>query len=157
MKPRIYLETTIVSLLASRPARDPINASRQHFSQALWSKRTKVQFVISDIVKNEIARGDPAQAKNRLELVAGLTNLELSDEAVYLAKLLVERKALPVFAYADALHIALATVHNVLAIASYNFRHLSGAFARRKIETTLAQLGYSCPAIVLPEEIWESL
>ena len=157
MKPRIYLETTIISLLVARPARDPINASRQYFSQLLWDKRNVVDFVTSEVVKNEISQGDSARAQERLVLANGLSSLELTDEAAYLAKLLIDRKALPVFAYVDALHIALATVHNVAAIASYNFRHITGAFARKKIESTLTQLGYTPLSIVLPEEIWEDL
>ncbi|MBK7001027.1 MAG: hypothetical protein IPH35_13940 [Rhodoferax sp.] len=38
-------------------------------------------------------------------------------------------------------------------LASYNFRHIAGAFSRRLIEHTLQQLGYAPPVIASPEEI----
>jgi hypothetical protein len=83
----------------------------------------------------------------------GMTQLGLSPETDYLAQLLIERKALPALAVADAAHIAIATIHRVKAIASFNFRHIAGAFARRSIEMTLRQLGYEPPVIATPEEI----
>ncbi|MFM9971988.1 MAG: hypothetical protein ACKVQK_26710 [Burkholderiales bacterium] len=89
----------------------------------------------------------------RLGLMEGLVRLSLSSEVEYLAQLLIERGALPPVAVADAAHIAIATVHRVQAIASFNFRHIAGAFARRNIETTLRQLGYEPPVIATPEEI----
>ena len=57
----------------------------------------------------------------------------------------------------DLLHIALATVANADVVASWNFRHIAGPLARRKIEQTLAHLDQYVPAIATPEEILESL
>jgi predicted nucleic acid-binding protein len=79
--------------------------------------------------------------------------LSLSEEARYLAQLLLQRKALPDKALADAVHIAIATTHKIKIVASFNFRHLASVFARAKIEQTLRQLGYEAPHIATPEEI----
>ena len=79
--------------------------------------------------------------------------LGLTTEASYLAQLLIERKALPSKALADAVHIAIATTHEIKVVASFNFKHLAGVFARAKIEGTLRQLGYEPPMIATPEEI----
>ena len=70
-----------------------------------------------------------------------------------MAQLLLERKALPGKALADAVHIAIATTHKIKVVASFNFRHLASVFARAKIEQTLRQLGYEAPHIATPEEI----
>ncbi len=102
---------------------------------------------------DEISRGDTDRARQRLELVAGVMILPITEEAIYLAQLLIDRKALPIKAFSDALHIAVTTVHHVPAIASYNFRHIAGAFSRRLIENTLQQLGYVPPVIASPEDI----
>lgn len=153
MNPRVYIETSVVSYLAARPSSDANKAARQFQARALWAARDRFRFVISPVVLDEAARGNAAQAAKRLGLLEGLVRLSLTSEVEYLAALLIERKALPSLAVADAAHIAIATVHRVQAIASFNFRHIAGAFARRNIETTLRQLGYEPPVIATPEEI----
>ena len=50
----IYLETSVISLIASRAARDPVNASRQYHSKHLFARTDIFQFVVSDVVKDEI-------------------------------------------------------------------------------------------------------
>jgi hypothetical protein len=77
----------------------------------------------------------------------------LTEEASYLAQLLIARRALPAKALADAAHIAVAASHQVQVVASFNFRHLASVFARAKIEATLRQLGYEPPLIATPEEV----
>ena len=86
-------------------------------------------------------------------MLAGLPVLSLNAEAGYLAQLLLERKALPAKALADAVHVAIATTHKIRIVASFNFRHLASVFAKAKIEQTLRQLGYEPPLIATPEEI----
>ncbi|MDI9332807.1 MAG: hypothetical protein QM533_00360 [Cytophagales bacterium] len=68
---------------------------------------------------------------------------------------MIARQALPTKANDDALHIAIAAVHGIDAIASWNFKHISGAWARRKIETALAELGFTPPIIASPEALME--
>ncbi len=70
-----------------------------------------------------------------------------------MAELLLQRRAMPTKALADAMHIAIATTHKVKVVASFNFRHLAGVFARAKIEQTLRQLGYEPPLIATLDEI----
>ena len=64
---------------------------------------------------------------------------------------------MPAKAYVDAVHIAIAALHDVQFIASWNFRHIAGALARRRIEVTLAAIGMKVPVIATPEEILEGL
>ena len=153
MKPRIYVETSVISYLTARASRDPVNASRQLQAKALWAAQDRFSLWVSPVVIDEAGRGNPAQAALRLDIVAGLPVLSLSEEASYLAQLLLQRKALPDKALADAVHIAIATTHKIKVVASFNFRHLAGVFARAKIEQTLRQLGYEAPHIATPEEI----
>ena len=153
MKPRIYVETSVISYLTARPSRDPVNAVRQLQAKALWSAQDRFSLVISPAVLDEAMQGHPDQAQLRMQAIAFLPVLSLSTEASYLAQLLLERKALPSKALADAVHIAIATTHKIKVVASFNFRHLASVFARAKIEQTLRQLGYEAPHIATPEEI----
>ena len=91
----------------------------------------------------------------RIELIAPLTSLQLSPQSIQLTEQLLKRGALPANSADDAAHIAIAAVHGVEAIASWNFRHISGAWARRKIEIALAELGFTPPVIASPEALME--
>jgi predicted nucleic acid-binding protein len=152
---KIYLETSVISYLTAKPRRDVVQTARMQASLALWEARGWMSLHVSEVVLDEISSGDPAAALRRRALVDGLPVLSLNQETQYLAQLLVDRKALPKVALTDALHIALATVHKMDAIASYNFRHIAGAFARQKIEHCLMQLGYRSPVIASPDQLLE--
>jgi len=153
MKPRVYVETSVISYLTARPSRDPVNAARQLQAKALWNAQDRFNLVISPAVIDEARRGHPSQAALRSQAIAALPMLSLNAESVYLAQLLIERKAMPSKALADAVHIAIATTHKIRVVASFNFRHLASVFARARIEQTLRQLGYVAPQIATPEEI----
>ena len=122
-------------------------------AQALWNAQDHFTLLVSLAVVGKALRGSPGAAALRQQAMAGLPVLGLTTEASYLAQLLLERKALPSKALADAVHIAIATTHKIKVVASFNFKHLAGVFARAKIEGTLRQLGYKPPMIATPEEI----
>jgi predicted nucleic acid-binding protein len=153
MKIRVYVETSVISYLTARRSRDPVKAARQLQAQALWDAQDRFSLVVSPAVLDEALRGNPSQAALRGLAIESLPSLSLGAEAEYLAQLLLQRKALPNKALADAVHIAIATTHKIKVVASFNFRHLASVFARAKIEQTLRQLGYEAPLIATPEEI----
>ena len=156
MKSRIYVETSVISYLAARPSDNAVNASRQYFSYQLWQRRERLGLVLSEAVMAEAALGDAQAVNNRLVFCNALPLLQLPSDALALAEQLVAKRALPAKAFTDAVHIATASLHEVNLIASWNFKHIAGPLARRKIEQTLEQLGQFVPTIATPEEILES-
>lgn len=153
MKTSIYLESSVISYLAAKPSRDPVKAARQLQARALWNAKNNYDLVVSTAVIDEISQGNPAQAGLRRELIQPLRILSITSETDSLAVELLRRKALPAKAFADAVHMAIATTHRIGVMASFNFRHLASVFAKAKIEQTLRDLGYSPPLIATPEEI----
>jgi predicted nucleic acid-binding protein len=153
MATRIYVETSVVSYLTAKPSRDPTLVARQLQAKALWAARDLFTLVASEAVIDEAVRGNSSQIALRKSVLADLPLLRMSAEAQHLAQLLIDRKAFPQKAFADAVHIAIATTHSIKVVASFNFRHLASVFARAKIESTLRQLGYEPPLIATPEEI----
>ena len=86
MKPSVYIESSIVGYLASRPSRDVIVAARQAISHDWWSNhRHRFDLRISALVEEEICRGDDEVAKRRLGWVAEIPSLRISDQATELA------------------------------------------------------------------------
>ena len=104
----------------------------------------------------EATVGDAQAVSNRLVFCNALPVLNLPDGVLELAQQLIAKRAVPTKAFTDALHIATAALHEVDPIASWNFKHIAGPMARRKIEHTLATLGEFVPTISTPEEILES-
>ena len=157
MKQRVYVETSVISYLAARPSADAINATRQYFSYQLWQKRVAVDLLISDAVMAEVRIGDEQAVRSRLVYCDTLALLDVHADVENLTQFLLRKKAIPAKAFTDAVHIAIAALHEVQFIASWNFRHIVGAVARRNIELALTEFGAFVPVIATPEEILEGL
>jgi PIN domain len=156
MKPRIYIETSVIGYLAARPSTDAINAARQYQSMQLWLARERFDLLVSDLVIDESREGDAQAVARRLVFAGQLNCLAVPDEAQAIAEALVTSGAMPSIAFADGVHIACAALSGVDVIASWNFRHIASVWARRKIQDCLVTLGVPVPSIATPEEIMES-
>ncbi len=154
MSPRVYLETTIISYLTARPSRDLVVAAHQALTREWWERRrSDFGLVVSELVVQEAGAGDAEAARRRLELVAEVPRLAVTAEAEVLAGKLVSQGAIPTRAAADALHIALATVHEVEYLLTWNCAHIANAELRAKVESICVGSGYSPPVICTPEEL----
>jgi hypothetical protein len=105
---RIYIESTIPSYVVARPARDILQAARQQLTKDWWDlERAKHELFTSQIVLDEIACGETAMAQERLDAMAQIKLLDLTDEANALTKDILASGLLPIAADRDAAHIAL--------------------------------------------------
>ena len=156
MKPKVYIETTIPSYLAARPTRDLIVAAHQEITRLWWlEQRDKFSLFISRLVINEAGSGDRGAAKERLRLLHGIAELEVSDEVASLAELLIARSVIPPRAATDAAHIAVAAVHAMDFLMTWNCSHLANAMIATQIRQVCDAAGYKCPVICTPEELLE--
>ena len=156
MKPKVYIETTIISYLAARPSRDLIVAGHQQITHEWWqTSRHNFAVVSSQLVVREAGAGDPEAAEARLEFLAGLTFLEISEEALALSQHLLNARAIPQDFPEDALHVAVAVVNGIEFLLTWNYKHLANASMRSKIEATCRELGYEAAIICTPEELME--
>ena len=126
MKPKVYIETTVVSYQTGRFSRDMVIAGHQQSTRAFWDllNGTLDPFV-SALVLKEASGGDPAVAAKRLRVIE-----EFPD---------------------DALHIAIASTTGMDYIVTWNFSHINNPFTIAKIRNTVEEAGYVCPEIVSPE------
>jgi hypothetical protein len=154
-KPRVYIETSVISYFTARPSRDVVNIVRQAASQSLLQATDRFEFVVSELVLAEAELGDTQAAALRLQAAQQLATVETLPQAATIATQLIEQGALPLQAYTDGVHIGLAVLHELDAIASWNFRHIASAWARSRIEHALQRMRYACPIIATPEELLE--
>lgn len=156
MKPRVYIETTVVSYVAARPSRDVAKAARQEVSRVWWREAAnRFDLVVSDLVREEAAAGDPAAARTRLELLAPLPVLEPSTDAQVLAQDFLTARALPTQAAQDAAHIAIAVCNSSDFLVTWNIRHIANAETRSQVERVCRDSGYEPTLICTPEELLE--
>jgi hypothetical protein len=78
-KPRIYVETSVVSYLTARPSRDLLTAARQEWTRLWWeSAPAHYDVYTSDLVVIEAQRGDALAAARRVAAVSQLQRVETS-------------------------------------------------------------------------------
>ncbi len=156
MKPKVYLETTIISYLTSRPSRDIITAAHQQTTLEWWDSRAdKFDIFISQIVIQEASAGDNDAISRRLDVIDEIAQIEVTQEAVSLAQSLVADGIISERSAADALHIAVATVQGMDYLLTWNLKHIANATIRNAIADTCRQRGYEPPIICTPEELTE--
>ncbi|MBI3327217.1 MAG: hypothetical protein HYZ81_11020 [Nitrospinae bacterium] len=84
-----------------------------------------------------------------------MTLLEVSEEALALARELANGGAIPAKAPEDALHVAIAVTNGVEYLLTWNCRHLAHAVLRTQIEEVCRSAGYEPVVICTPEELLE--
>ena len=154
MAPKIYLETTIISYLAARPSRDLITAAHQQVTRDWWQiRRGDFDLFSSQLVIQESSAGDAAVAKTRLQLLSDISLVQVNVDCVSLARALVERGPIPEKAAVDALHIAVATVHGMDYLLTWNCKHIANAEMQTAVNRICRSAGYEPPVICTPEEL----
>jgi hypothetical protein len=69
MKPKVYIETTIVSYLTARPSRDIVIAGHQQVTHEWWqASRSHFDLVTSQMVVREASAGDPEASHMRSKI-----------------------------------------------------------------------------------------
>ena len=155
---KLYLETSIISYLTARPPRDIIGAARQQITIDWWEQRRKdFDLYVSSIVEDEAAKGDLDAAARRLDVIRKIPRLSVSKEANIFAKRLIEQSALPETAIDDALHIAIASVHRIDYLLTWNCRHIDNAQTKPLMRYLCIEAGLSFPEICTPEELMEDI
>ena len=151
---RIYIECTIPSYVVARPARDLIQAAHQQLTRDWWDlQREKHELFTSQVVLDEISSGEAAMARQRIELMAEITLLDLTEEANALTKQILGSGLLPATADRDAAHIALATVHGMDILLTWNCRHIANASIVGRLRRLVEKQGHTLPEIYTPDEL----
>jgi hypothetical protein len=152
LKDRVYVETTIVSYLAARLSRDLIVAAHQQLTEEWWlQRRLSFDLFTSQIVVREA--GDRDMAQRRLDLLVEIPLLATNETALDLARQLMRRGMIPARAAEDATHIAIATIHGMDYLLTWNCKHIANARMQKAVAEICRGAGYEPPTICTPEEL----
>jgi predicted nucleic acid-binding protein len=152
---RVYLESSVISYLTARPSNDILKLAKHVFTHEWWTERDKYDLFVSTLVRDEISRGNPEAALLRLEAIRKIFQLEETPATQDIVDALIDSNAVPENSRGDAYHIALAAVHKMDYILTWNQSHIANPQKRKQIETVLCRFGLTPPVILTPEQLLE--
>lgn len=139
-KPKVYIETTVVSYFVAQPSRDLIQRAHQEITRLWWERRDRFDLYVSRAVVAEARLGNPDAAARRLAALRGIPRLARSSRVVDLARALTRQGTLPLQAQMDAAHGGIAAVHGMDFLVTWNLKHLANARIRGRSKRSFAPL-----------------
>ena len=157
MKQCVYIETSVVSYLTSRPSRDLLVAAHQQVTAEWWEHGLpSFEAFVSPLVIEEASRGDEAAARLRLEKIAGYAILEINENVRRLAELYFDSIQIAEKARGDAYHLAVSAYHGMDFLVSWNFGHILNPRVKAVVQQLNTRRGIGTPLICTPEELMEA-
>ncbi|HWQ34211.1 MAG TPA: type II toxin-antitoxin system VapC family toxin [Blastocatellia bacterium] len=145
--PSLYLETSVIGAYLDRG-----ESFRRDLTIRWWDHELQhYRAFVSPLVERELERTREPYRRSYLNLIEKLPRLEVQDEAAiladgYIARGIFQRKYL-----GDALHVALASVHKIDYIVTWNFGYLASVHRQARIKLFNTAAGFFVPEIVTPE------
>jgi len=149
MKPRIYLDTSVISLVD-----DDRSPERRDLTREFWLRLDEFEVSISQVTRREVEDTlDNARRASMVERIASLPDLPITPEAESLAPQYLNAgifsRAMP----DDALHVAIAVYARQDILVSWNFKHLVNQRRRAAVDALNLSLGLPTIAILPPPEV----
>ncbi|MGH9940872.1 MAG: type II toxin-antitoxin system VapC family toxin [Pyrinomonadaceae bacterium] len=147
MKQSLYLETSVVGAYL-----DNGEPFRRDLTIRWWEHEMfEYRPCISSLVVRELERVPEPHRTGYLKLVKPLEQLEVAEEAAILAEGYISRGIFHRKYIADALHVAIASVHKIDYLVTWNFGHLANVRRQARVRLFNTAAGFFCPVIVTPE------
>jgi predicted nucleic acid-binding protein len=104
-------------------------------------------------VLEELAKGNHLRKAEKLGLMEGMEVLPVTETAVRVVEVYVERYVMPRDPAGDAAHLALASVHKCDYLVTWNCAHPANASKAGHIRMVNTLLGLHVPLLVTPLEL----
>ena len=153
-KLKLYLDTTIFNFVFADDAPIERDLTRKFFSQI-----NHFEVFISDIVIEEIAECSAPKRQKMLELIDkhDIQTLSLDESSRLLALKYIKEGIIPPKYQDDALHIAIASVHEMDVLLSWNFQHIVKLKTKREAVGVNMLFGYGSIEIYTPREVVDNV
>ena len=92
-------------------------------------------------------------AEDRLRLLMGIPLLQLVEPVADIAKTLVSKQIIPLKAANDAIHIGVASVHNIDYLLTWNCKHLANPKIWWRVYDVVSDFGFKPCVICTPEDL----
>lgn len=150
---RIYIDTSVINGFYAEDAPWIKEATKDFFTVA---RKNNYTIYASDFVIAEIERTpSPIRRKKLLNTIKkyGIRKILVTEEAEKLAEVYIKNDIIPHKYLPDALHIAIATVHKIPVLVSWNFKHIVRHKTRIGANSINKKHSYTQIDICSPEEV----
>ena len=147
-KQRFYFDTSVFGGVYDSEFEE---SSIQLFEKV---KLGQIICVYSDLTEGELFKAPEKVRKFFKDLEK--ENLEIifvNDEAVKLARRYIDENVVGKTSFDDCVHIALATIHKVDILVSWNFKHIVNIYRIRGYNSVNLRSGYQTLEIRSPKDI----
>jgi predicted nucleic acid-binding protein len=148
MKQRIYIDTSIVGGYFDKEFAEATTALFERL------KNKEIIFVVSDLLRQELL-GAPEHVRTLLDNYEAICfdPIVLTTEAKELANAYITEKVVGITSLEDCQHIAMATIHKVDVLASWNFKHIVNLTRIKGYNAVNLKNGYTTLEIRNPKEL----
>lgn len=148
-KPKIYLETSVISMYFQDDA-----PYLRDLTSLFWQEvLPNLESFISEITFDELMAVRNPQLKRRVrDLIKDIKILERTIEIDKLTDLYLGHKKMP---RADAMHLAFASLGKMDFLVTWNLRHLYKRSTQEIVRDVNTRLRLAVPIIVTPEDFFE--
>jgi hypothetical protein len=152
----VYIETTIPSYLTGRRSKQQSIADDQLATVQWWDTERKHYRLFSSIfTTDEASAGDPEAASQRLDSLAGIRELDILEGFEQLESDIIALFRLPQKAVIDAAHLALAILHEMDYLLTWNCTHLANAVLQKDLIDYCGYNELHFPIICTPRTLIE--
>jgi predicted nucleic acid-binding protein len=150
-KKSVYVETSILSAYVDE--RDNIASRFQRRETMHWWRQERDHFRLfsSELALAELERAEFPGQRRAIKLTMSMPFLFVTDAVIGAGTYYVEHGAMPRGDIGDAYHLALASVHNIDFLLTWNCKHLANANKVEHLQALNLRLGLATPAILTPQ------
>ncbi len=151
-KLRLYFDTSIFNFAFADDAPHEKEVTLRLIAEI---KKGKYEVYISVVVLREIKEAGKKKANQLMGLINDLQpfELEFDKECYELASEYIKRGIIPKKYEDDAFHIAVASVNDIDAVISWNFKHIVKLKTKKEVVGTNLLMGYKEIEIYSPLEV----
>lgn len=149
-RPTVYIETTVPSYIFNDRYPEKQKVAKKLFDLI---KRGRFEAYVSSTVIKELQAASEPRRSELVKLIKGIKSLPETEAAKSLTEKYLKEKIFPAKKRFDAAHVAIASVHGIDILLSWNFDHIVRLQTKRKVEAVNTLLGFKTPAIATPEEV----
>ena len=149
-KKRIYIDTSIPSSYYTLRTDEDALAKRK-LTRQWWNENAdRFSLVSSTAVIGELTRGISEATQERLALIKSTELLPITDQIVQIAQIYIGLLLMPQDPHGDALHVEIASFHEVAALLTWNFAHIANPNKIHLIQQVNRELGLPTPDLTTP-------
>ncbi len=148
MKQRIYIDTSVIGGYFDEEFKEDTIKLFERL------ENNEIIFVVSDLLDLELLNAPQHVRELLLNYSADkFERIELIEEAIMLADTYIAEKVVGKTSATDCRHIALATIHKVDVLASWNFKHIVNLDKIKGYNSVNLRLGYIMIEIRSPKDL----